>query len=434
MDLDGKPAGGSADDRYRRVGGSRRSLVSRIAVALSAVGPGLFLIGYNIGTGSVTTMAKAGAEYGMSLFWALVLSCLFTYVLMVAYGQVTLITGRTALSNFRKSLRFGNALSIYILSALVLGELLALMGIMGIVSGLLEEGLRLWSGGETMGPFWIILICSAGLYLLLWYGRYRLFEKVLTCFVILMALCFILVLVLVQPSLGSIVRGLIPRIPNVPGAFGLVAAMAGTTCSAAVFVMRSIVVAEKGWTADQLETEKRDAAVSASMMLLLSAVIMAVAAGTLHVSGLKLNNTVEMIRLFEPMGGRLAASILILGVTGAGLSTVFPILLIAPWLICDYTGRPRDLRSPLFRLLGLAGVLFAFGSLVLEHKPPALIIFSQAFQACILPAVVIPIFVLVNSRRVMQGHVAGRWMNAGLTAVLVFSLVTTYLAVVELFR
>ena len=61
--------------------------VRKIMLALSAVGPGLFLIGYNIGTGSVTTMAKTGAEHGMQLLWALVLSCVFTYFLMVAYGQ-----------------------------------------------------------------------------------------------------------------------------------------------------------------------------------------------------------------------------------------------------------------------------------------------------------------------------------------------------------
>ena len=29
--------------------------------------PGIFLLGFNIGTGSVTAMAKAGATYGMSL-------------------------------------------------------------------------------------------------------------------------------------------------------------------------------------------------------------------------------------------------------------------------------------------------------------------------------------------------------------------------------
>ncbi len=403
-----------------------------MALALSAVGPGLFLIGYNIGTGSVTTMAKAGAEYGMSLFWALVLSAVFTYGLMVAYGQVTLKTGRTALSNIRRHIRFGSALAIYIMSALIIGEILSLMGIMGIVGDLLQAGFSLWVGGPAVSPFWIILACSIGLYGLLWYGRYQLFEKVLTCFVIVMAISFITVFIMVKPSITQILKGMIPQLPTEPGAFGIVAAMAGTTCSAAVFIMRSIVVSEKGWTDKHLETEKRDAAVSAGMMLLLSAVIMAVSAGTLHIMGLRLNNTVEMIQLFEPIGGSFAATILILGITGAALSTVFPIVLIAPWLICDFTGRPRNIRTPLFRILGLLGLVFAFGSLLLEQKPPALVIFAQAFQACILPAVVIPIFILINSRQVMGRLRAGPWMNTGLAAVLLFSFFTTYLALAEL--
>lgn len=159
---------------------------------------------------------------------------------------------------------------------------------------------------------------------------------------------------------------------------------------------------------------------------------MAVAAGTLHVMGLKLDNTVEMIHLFEPLGGDFAALILILGITGAGLSTVFPIVLIAPWLIADYTGRPRDIHSPLFRWLMFGGIIFAFGSVFLEQRPPALMIFSQAFQACILPAVAIPIFVLINRRKLMQVNVAGWKMNAGLVAVILFSFLTTYYAIAEL--
>ena len=51
---------------------------------LSFVGPGIFAIGYTIGTGSVTSMAKAGADYGLGLVWALALSCLFSGVLMSA--------------------------------------------------------------------------------------------------------------------------------------------------------------------------------------------------------------------------------------------------------------------------------------------------------------------------------------------------------------
>ncbi|MGF1584829.1 MAG: Nramp family divalent metal transporter [Bacteroidales bacterium] len=409
----------------------KKKTKNRILIALSAVGPGLFLIGYNIGTGSITTMAKAGAEYGMTLFWALILSCLFTWILMVAYGQMTLTSGNTALYNIKSSIKGGKILAIYIIIALIIGELLALMGIMGIVAELVQEGIRLISGtrGLVVDTFWIILVFAVLLYFLLWYGRYKMFEKVLTVFVILMALCFIAVFVMVRPSISAIFEGMVPGIPETTGAFRLIAAMAGTTCSAAVFIMRSTVVAEKGWTIKDLKKEKKDAFTSAAMMLFLSGIIMAVSAGTLHIMGLKLDTTVEMIRLFEPLGGQAAAFLLILGITGAGLSTIFPIVLIAPWLISDFTGRPRDIRSPLYRVLILAGLFFAFGTIFINQTPPIIMVFSQAFQAAILPAVAIPVFILLNNRNVMNSNLPSMRMNAGLIAVIIFSLITTYFAI-----
>lgn len=406
----------------------------KILVALAAVGPGLFLIGYNIGTGSVTTMAKTGAEHGMELFWALVLSCIFTFVLMVAYGKVTLVSGKTALTNIKHEFKYGWVLAMYILIALIIGELLALMGVMGIVADLVQEAIRLLFNERIVGRGWIILVLATGLYLLLWFGQYKTFEKVLTVFVIFMGLSFVVVFFMLKPNLSVIARGLVPGIPDTPGAMGLVAAIAGTTCSAAVFIMRSTVVAEKGWGIKNLKEEKKDAFVSASMMLFLSGVIMAVAAGTLHVMGFKLDNTVEMILLFETtIGGNAAAFILILGIVGAGLSTIFPIVLIAPWLIADYTGKPRNIHSTQSRILIFVAMLFAFGTVFLEQRPPALMVFSQAFQAVILPAVAIPILLLINRAKLMGINKASLRENIGIWAVVLFSFITTYFAITELF-
>ncbi len=404
----------------------------KIAIALAAVGPGLFLIGYNIGTGSVTTMAKTGAEHGMELFWALVLSCVFTFVLMVAYGKVTLVSGNTALTNIKHEFKYGWMLALYILIALIIGELLALMGVMGIVADLVQEAIRLLFNERLVGRGWIILVLATALYLLLWFGQYKTFEKVLTFFVIFMGLSFVVVFFMVSPNFSVIASGLVPGIPNTPGAMGLVAAIAGTTCSAAVFIMRSTVVAEKGWGIKNLKDEKRDAFVSAAMMLFLSGVIMAVAAGTLHVMGLKLENTVEMIQLFEPIGGNVAAFILILGIVGAGLSTIFPIVLIAPWLISDYTEKPRNIHSTQSRVLIFIAMLFAFGSVFLEQRPPALMVFSQAFQAIILPAVAIPALLLINRKKMMGKNTASVGENVGVIAVVLFSFMTTYFAITEL--
>ena len=167
-----------------------QSIYKKTLLALSAVGPGLFLIGYNIGTGSVTTMAKTGAEHGMGLFWALILSCIFTYILMVAYGKVTLVTGKTALFNIKSEFKYGWALSLYFIVALIIGELLALIGVMGIVADLVQEGIRLAFNGQIVDTFWIILFFVILLFFLLWYGRYQTFEKILTALVVLMGISF----------------------------------------------------------------------------------------------------------------------------------------------------------------------------------------------------------------------------------------------------
>jgi len=124
--------------------------------------------------------------------------------------------------------------------------------------------------------------------------------------------------------------------------------------------------------------------------------------------------------------------ILILGIVGAGVSTVFPIVLIAPWLICDYAGIPRDLKSPLFRILGLVGILFGFGLQFLDQRPPAMMVFSQAFQACILPAVAIPVFILINRQTIMKSYKSDTKMNIGIIAVILFSIITTYFAFADI--
>ncbi len=62
---------------------------------LKSLLPGIFLFGFTVGTGSVTAMAKAGADYGMSLLWTIFLSCSITVFLINLFGKYTLVTGET---------------------------------------------------------------------------------------------------------------------------------------------------------------------------------------------------------------------------------------------------------------------------------------------------------------------------------------------------
>ena len=91
----------------------KTTLRSKFSKWLALFLPGIFLLGFNIGTGSVTSMAKAGATYGMSLLWTIVASCLATFFMISVYGRFTLVTGETALQAFRKHIHPGRGDILY---------------------------------------------------------------------------------------------------------------------------------------------------------------------------------------------------------------------------------------------------------------------------------------------------------------------------------
>lgn len=102
--------------------GNVASFPRRIWLILLSIGPGIFCIGYTIGTGSVTAMVKAGSQFGMQLLWVLALSCLFSWVLMEAYGRYAVGTGKTAIHSFRTQFKLGKYIAIFIIAGVAFGQ------------------------------------------------------------------------------------------------------------------------------------------------------------------------------------------------------------------------------------------------------------------------------------------------------------------------
>jgi len=96
--------------------------MSKVLKFLLSFGPGLFAIGYTIGTGSVTSMIVAGNSFGMNLLWVLLCSCFFTGVLIYVSGSYYLLTKETALYAIKQHLPFGKAVAIAIIIAVGIGQ------------------------------------------------------------------------------------------------------------------------------------------------------------------------------------------------------------------------------------------------------------------------------------------------------------------------
>ena len=415
---------------------NKKSLLKKIIAVVLGFGPGIFAIGYTIGTGSVTSMIVAGSKFNMQLLWVLLLSCLFSGILMFVYGNYGLITGETALFGFKKHLKYGKALAILIIIGITFGQWNSLMGILGISSNIIFEILALNFEGLGAYEYETVLITAITVivifYLLLLVGKYTFFEKILVIFVTLMGLSFVLSLCFVQQLPLDVIKGLIPTIPDVPGGKMLVAAFVGTTMASATFLSRPLFVKGKGWTIKNLDQQKKDSITAAILIFLISGIIMAVSAGALFYEGKEVNHVLDMANTLEPVAGKWAVTIFFFGALSAGLSSIFPCLLIAPLLIADYQSGVLDTNSKQFRIITAIACAVALIGPAFGANPIEIQILSQVFNVFVLPAVVLGIILIVNNKKVMKGYETGLGINIGLFAALFFSLVISYNGIVAL--
>ncbi|WP_430417300.1 Nramp family divalent metal transporter [Parasphingorhabdus sp.] len=405
---------------------SRSGIGKKLALFL----PGIFLLGFNIGTGSVTTMAKAGATYGMSLLWTVLISCLATYVMIGAYGRYTLVTGETALQAFRKHIH--PLVGLFFILALTAGVSGSVMGVMGIIAEISFEWSKSFVAGGIVPIFWAAFFVAL-VFLIFWNGRTQVFERALAVIVAIMAASFVLNFFLLMPPPIDILYGLVPSVPETQSTdrsqspLLLIASMVGTTLFSGLFIIRTTLVKEAGWTINDAKKQNQDALFAVVMMFVISAAIMAASAGTLFAEGIGLDRPAQMISLLEPLAGQFAASIFAIGIIAAGVSSQFPNVLILPWLLCDYQNSKRDMTLPKYRIMVFFISLLGLVVPLFEARPLIVMIVSQAFNVALLPATVACIFYLGNRADLMGRHRNSLITNFCLAAIFLFSIVTGYM-------
>ena len=409
---------------------SGNKLLKRVLALVLSFGPGIFAIGYTIGTGSVTSMIVAGSEFGMQLLWVLMLSCIFSGLLIFVYGNFALITGETALYSFKKNIKAGKIIAILIIIGVSFGQWNSLMGILGISANIIFEMLNLRFPSLAEHRYGYVLTISiviiTVMYGLLLVGKYTFFEKILIIFVSIMGFSFITSLFLVYPSSDEVVKGLIPSIPQVKGGELMVAAFVGTTMAAATFLSRPLFVKGKGWDISNRMQQKKDAIIAAILVFVISGSVMAVASGALFHQGKRINSVLDMANTLEPIAGNFATSLFFFGTLSAGLSSIFPCLLIAPLLVADYQSGVLDTSSKQFRIITAAACLVALIGPILGHNPIQIQIISQVLNVFVLPLVILGIMLLVNNKKLMKGYKTGLMVNFGLVMSFIFSCLISY--------
>ncbi len=354
-----------------------RAVMVQAAIAAAFLGPG-----------TVATAARAGADFGVVLLWALAFSTVACLVLQEAAARLTIVTGDGLGRALRRSYpgRTGAMVLAVVLGAIILGCAAYEAGnILGGTTG----ALLATDGNPTLWT--MALVGIAGL--LLWRSNSGLLLPVLSGLVALMGLAFAVTAFRVGSPLSALASGLLtPRVPD--GSILLVLGLIGTT------VVPYNLFLGSGLARGH---DLRDAR--------LGLLIAVGAGGLISMAVVVTGSAVEGPFSFEALAAVLRtrlgpwASVLFgWGLFAAGLTSAvtapLAAALTARSLFADSHGDPRWTdRGWRFRAVWL-GVL-ATGALfgLSDVRPVPAIIAAQAFNGILLPMVAVFLLLAVNDRR-----------------------------------
>ena len=363
------------------------------------IGPGWIVAAAFIGPGTVTTATLAGVRFGTALLWALLFSTVATMALQEMAARLGLVTGSGLGEAIRE--RFTGTSRIFavalVVSAIGLGNAAYQTG--NLLGGAL--GIEGAIGGDVR--LWVAVIGSvAGM--LLWRGSYKAVERVMVVMVGLMSVVFLATAAVVLPQTEGLLSGLfVPSLPE--GGLLVAVGLIGTTVVPYNLFLHAAAVGERFDGEGDIPRARMDILLAVGVGGLVSMAIMITAAGTMFGGEGGLSSAADMAVALEPILGSWARGFFAAGLFAAGMTSAVTAPLAAAWACSGVLGWSRDLRDP--RVRAVWGSVLSIGVVlgVAGVQPVPAIIFAQAANGIVLPAVAIFLLVMVNDRKIMGGRV-----------------------------
>ncbi len=375
-------------------------------------GPGTLIAAAFIGPGTVTACTLAGANYHVTLLWAMALSTIATIALQEMAARLGLVHGKGLAETVREQITppFLKALALFlVLSAILIGNAAYEAGnISGGALGL--ETIFPQTTTTIAGSSWNMAPLGMGAiaFLLLFIGNYRTIERCLVVLVLLMSLSFIITAFVTRPDWNAVAKGiLLPRVPK--DSWLTILALVGTTVVPYNLFLHASLVQEKWKGAADLQAARKDTYISIIGGGLVSIAIIICAAGIQ--SSTTVRHAADLAKGLEPLYGTSAKYFLSLGMFAAGITSAITAPLAAAYVAKGVFGWDSNLKSARFRSVWI--VILMVGVIVSScgYKPIEIIQFAQIANGLLLPIIASFLLWIVNRRTVLGDHVNTRRQN-----------------------
>ncbi len=380
------------------------------------VGPGLIAAATGVGAGDLVATLIAGSRFGYTLLWAAVVGCVLKIVLVEGTGRWTLATGHTIFEGWRSLGRWAMAyFAPYIVVwGFVYGA--AAMSSTALPRAALFPGVPLNVFAVGVDLLGLVLV---------WGGRYQVFEKVMAVLIGLMFVTVLTAAIATLPNLGGIAAGLVPVIPADGGLFyalGIAGGVGGTITLAAY----GYWIREKGWSdSSWMRVMRLDNAVAYTVTGIFVVAMLVVGAELLYPANIVLGeedgSLLDLADLLGQRYGTFMGPFFLVGFVSASFSSLLGVwngvsLMFAD-MVANLRGRSSDHADRRAGSTAYRGYVlwltFPPMLLLLLGKPYVLIVAYGVLGALFMPFLAITLLLLLNSSRVPR-----EWRNGWVRNVL----------------
>lgn len=377
---------------------------STMAEKLKMVGPGIVVAATGVGTADLITSIVIGTQFGMTFIWAIIVGSILKYFLNEGVGRWHLASERTMVQGWQQLGKWATGyFGVYsIIWGFVYGATAASTSAMGMYA--MFPIMPVWA--------WAIIHGVAG-FLLVWFGKYQLFEKVMTVLIGVMFITIIGTAFLFLPSIGEFVGGFVPRVPD--GSFMLMMGLIGGVGGTITMASYGYWLAEKKWTGPKwVSTMRIDIKVAYILTCIFTIAGLIIGAQFLFGTGVNLRGDQGLIDLAALLGQEFGTPmkwVFLVAFWSAAFSSLLGVWNGVPYLFADFVQTMRQKKDAPRRIVQetdksyrfyLAWLTFPPMILFYFGKPVELVIIYGALGSLFMPFLAISLLILLNSKKVSQ--------------------------------
>lgn len=394
------------------------------SVRWKLIGPGIVAAATGVGAGDLVATLIAGSRFGYALLWAAVLGCVVKVALSEGAARYHLSTETTIFEGWRS---LGAWTSWYF------GIYILVWGFIYGATAMSATALPLAALFPILPlPAWAVLAGITSFFFVA-LNRYETFERVMKVLVAIMFVVMTGLAILVAPSLGDVVGGLVPALPegSIFFTLGLIGGVGGTITTAAY----GYWVDTKGWHGPSwIPMMRLDNYTAYTVTGVFVVAMLIVGAELLHSAQIALaggdRGLLNLTDVLEERFGRPVAVAFLLGFAATAMSSLFGVWHGVSLLFSDFVehvrGRSERSERPErewpFRAF-LLWLTFPPMTLLFFEEPFLLVIIYGVVGAFFMPFLAVTLLLLLNSKRVPKADRNGWLSNSVLSVAALLFLV-----------